>query len=55
MPGHPLRFTSVDRDSVRPAPELGEHTEEILADTLGLSSGEIARLFDEKIVASSNK
>ena len=55
MPGHPLRFTSVDRDPVRPAPALGEHTEEILADTLGLSSGEIARLFDEKIVASSNK
>ncbi|PSF11918.1 2-methylfumaryl-CoA isomerase [Marinobacter fuscus] len=53
MPDHPLRFTSVEREPVRPAPKLGEHTEEILADTLGLSAPEIARLFDEKIVASS--
>ena len=55
MPDHPLRFTSLEREPVRRAPRLGEHTEEILADTLALSSSEIARLFDQKIVASSNE
>jgi 2-methylfumaryl-CoA isomerase len=55
MPDHPLRFTSVEREAVRPAPRLGQHTEEILADTLGLSSGEIAKLFDQKIVAGSDR
>ncbi|MBJ6136087.1 CoA transferase [Marinobacter litoralis] len=51
MPDNPLRFTSVEKQPVRRAPHLGEHTEEILADTLGMSSTEIARLFDQKIVA----
>ena len=55
MPDHPLRFTSMEQEAVRPAPRLGEHTEEILADTLGLSSGEIAKLFDQKIVAGSDQ
>jgi 2-methylfumaryl-CoA isomerase len=34
-----------------PAPELGQHTEEILADVAKLPSGEIGRLFDAGIVA----
>jgi 2-methylfumaryl-CoA isomerase len=54
MPDHPLNFTSLDREPVRRAPMLGEHTEEILADTLGLSAPEIARLFDQKVVAGSD-
>ncbi len=55
MPDHPLRFTGMNRDPVRRAPKLGEHTEEILAQTLGLSSGEIGKLFDDKIVAGSDQ
>lgn len=55
MPDHPLRFTGMDRDPILRAPKLGEHTEEILAQTLGLSSGEIGKLFDDKIVASSGR
>jgi len=55
MPDNPLRFTSVEQEPVRPAPALGEHTEEILAETLNLSAGEIAKLFDQKIVASSGQ
>eukprot|EP00163_Fabomonas_tropica_P029997 TRINITY_DN6638_c0_g2_i1.p3 TRINITY_DN6638_c0_g2~~TRINITY_DN6638_c0_g2_i1.p3 ORF type:complete len:137 (+),score=23.78 TRINITY_DN6638_c0_g2_i1:70-480(+) len=55
MPDHPLRFTGMEQEAVRPAPRLGQHTEEILADTLGLSSGEIAKLFDQKIVAGSDQ
>lgn len=53
MPDHPLNFTSLEREPVRRAPKLGEHTEEILADTLGLSAPEIAKLFDQKVVAGS--
>jgi 2-methylfumaryl-CoA isomerase len=33
------------------APVLGEHTEEVLADVLGLSGSEIGRLYDGGIVA----
>ena len=51
MPGSPLDFSGVGRLSVRRAPILGEHTEEILADHLALSPGEIGRLYDAGIVA----
>lgn len=46
----PLTFSVSERLPPRPAPQLGEHTDEILAET-GLSSGEIAALHDRKIVA----
>jgi len=39
----------------RPAPYLGEHSEEVLAERLGLASGEIARLIDRGVVATSDK
>ena len=51
MPGSPLDFTAVPRVPVRPAPQLGEHTEEVLAQVLGLDSTEIARLHDAGTVA----
>lgn len=51
MPGNPLDFASSERGEVRPAPLLGQHTEEILADGLGLSGPEIGRLFDDGVVA----
>lgn len=38
-----------------PAPFLGQHSDEVLAERLGLSSGEIGRLVDEGIVALSDK
>lgn len=40
------------RGEVRPAPRLGQHTEEVLAEVLGMSSAEIAKLHDGGIVAS---
>jgi 2-methylfumaryl-CoA isomerase len=40
------------RGPVRPAPRLGEHTGEVLAEVLGLSAAEIGRLHDQGIVAS---
>lgn len=53
MPGTPLDFSGLDRAPVRRAPLLGEHTEEILADVLGLSGTEIGRLHDGGVVCSA--
>ena len=49
--GTPLNFSGIAREDPRPAPLLGQHTEEILAGELGLAQGEIASLFDRGIVA----
>jgi len=51
VPGQPMHFGAVTRAPARRAPRLGEHTDEILADLLGMSSGEIGRLHDAGIVA----
>ena len=51
MPGAPLAFTSAERLAARSAPVLGEHTDEILADVLGLTDGEIGRLHDDGVVS----
>lgn len=51
MPGSPLHFGQVERVPVGRAPVLGEHTEEVLADVLGLGEGEIGRLHDDGVVA----
>jgi 2-methylfumaryl-CoA isomerase len=50
-PRSPLDFAQLGRAPVKRAPILGEHTEEILADVLGLSGHEIGSLFDRGIVA----
>ncbi|MFW2851357.1 CoA transferase [Sphingomonas sp. TX0543] len=40
----------LDRQPPRPAPRNGQHTEQVLAERLSLSSGEIARLIDSRII-----
>ena len=50
-PSSPLQFAAFERQNAQPAPALGQHTEEILADELGLSSAEIGGLYDQGIVA----
>jgi 2-methylfumaryl-CoA isomerase len=40
------------RGDARPAPRLGQHTDEVLAEVLGMSGGEIAKLHDDGVVAS---
>jgi 2-methylfumaryl-CoA isomerase len=51
-PGSPLSFSAVPRTPPGPAPILGQHTEEILAEDLRMSETEIGRLHDAGIVAS---
>jgi len=51
MPGSPLEFSNAERLSPARAPQLGEHTEEVLADVLGLGGREIGRLYDGSVVA----
>jgi 2-methylfumaryl-CoA isomerase len=52
-PGSPLAFSAVARETPRPAPVLGQHTEEILADVVGLGSGQIGKLMDDGVVATA--
>jgi len=51
MPGSPLFFSASAHLDAQPAPRLGQHTDEVLASFLGLSSGEIGHLHDKQIVA----
>ncbi|MEO5838480.1 MAG: CoA transferase [Acidimicrobiales bacterium] len=48
--GHPLD-PAIGRIAAAPAPALGQHTDEILADVIGLSTTEIALLRDDGVVA----
>jgi 2-methylfumaryl-CoA isomerase len=50
-PATPLHFSRVERLPAAPAPLLGEHTDQILLDVLGLPSAEVGQLHDAGIVA----
>jgi len=50
-PGSPIAFADLEREPPKAAPRLGQHTDEILSEVLGLASSEIGRLRDGKIVA----
>jgi 2-methylfumaryl-CoA isomerase len=50
MSGTPLDFSAVARVPVRRAPRLGEDTEAVLSDLLGLSTSEIGRLEADGVV-----
>jgi 2-methylfumaryl-CoA isomerase len=52
MPGSPVDYSAFAREMPRPAPQLGANTDEILSSVLGLDSHHIARLHDQRIVAS---
>lgn len=53
VPGSPYAFGAIPREAPVRAPELGEHTEEVLAEVAGLSSGQIGRLFDQGTVSGT--
>lgn len=54
VPAHPVSFGAAPTRAPQTAPELGAHTEEILYETLGMTTGEMGKLFDAGIVASPN-
>lgn len=49
--GMPWDFSAFERRPAQPAPSLGENTDEVLADVVGLSAPEIGKLHDAGIVA----
>lgn len=51
VPGSPISFGAFDRVAPAPAPLLGQHSEAILADILGLGAGQIGALMDRGVVA----
>src|SRR5712691_5086018 len=51
MPGLPFDFTAAPRQPTSPAPRLGEHTDLVLSQILGLPAAEIGRLHDARIAA----
>ena len=54
-PGPAAAFGAAGRETPQPAPRLGEHTDEVLSTCLGMSSAEIARLHDQRIVAGPTR
>ena len=50
-PSQAMKFSEFEHEPPGPAPLLGQHTDEILAEILKMGSAEISRLHDEKIVA----
>jgi len=48
--GIPADFSGFDRIPAKPAPRLGEHTDEVLADVAGLDAATIGRLHDKGVV-----
>lgn len=48
--GYPVNFHKTPASIKRPAPEFGEHTEEILIDLCGCSWDDISRLKEEQVI-----
>jgi 2-methylfumaryl-CoA isomerase len=55
MPAVPIEFSAVERLAPLPAPLLGQHTDEILSEALGLSGAQIGKLHDAGIVAGAQE
>lgn len=52
-PAIPLEFTQPGRAAPGPAPRLGEHTEQVLAELLGIGTGEFGRLLERGVVGAA--
>jgi 2-methylfumaryl-CoA isomerase len=49
--GYPANFSALPRLRPAPAPRLGQHSEAVLAEVLGLGAGQIGALMDRGVVA----
>lgn len=49
-PGNPVKLSRTDGESFSPAPLLGQHTEEVLADVLGMDAAAIAALRAQGVI-----
>ncbi len=49
--GLPLRFQELEEQPLKPAPSLGEHTDEVISDMLGLPNHVISDFHDRGIIA----
>jgi len=49
-PGLPLDYSALGRSGAQTAPRLGQHTEEVLHDLLGMSTAEFGKLAEQGIV-----
>jgi formyl-CoA transferase len=47
--GHPIKFHDLPRPEPKPAPEIGQHSREILRE-YGFLDGEIQQLIDEGVL-----
>jgi CoA:oxalate CoA-transferase len=50
VPGDPVKFEEWPDEDMKPAPRLGEHTDEVLRDWIGLNGAEIADFRRKKTV-----
>lgn len=50
-PGNPIKLSRSNQESYTPAPTLGQNTESVLSELLGMNEAEIAALKDKKVVA----
>ncbi|MFA7556243.1 MAG: CoA transferase [Hydrogenophaga sp.] len=51
LAGIPLQFGAAPREPARPAPQLGQHTEEVLSDVLGVTQARYGEMRDRGLVA----
>ncbi|GIR54052.1 MAG: hypothetical protein CM15mP62_15230 [Rhodospirillaceae bacterium] len=49
--GLPLRFQELEEQPLKPAPSLGEHTDEVISNILGLPDHIISDFHDRGIIA----
>ena len=50
LPNSPIRFEGSERRTLAPAPGLGEHTEQVLAELCGLNAQDIAALHRDGVI-----
>ena len=50
MPGNPIKLSDTDEDSYTSPPLLGQHTDEVLGNLVGLDAETLTKLRSDKII-----